>query len=174
MKVELIGKKIILKTIQKTDAEDLYENIKDKEISKYSGPYSSTSIRNAIKYIKKCSDNIQKKESYCLGIYLKENNKLIGNIGLIDLDWKNKKCEIGFWIGKNFWNKGYMTEAVLLITEYGFKTLNLHKISAVFHEQNIGSEKVLIKSGFKKEGILKDSIFLEGKYFNEIIYGKIK
>lgn len=172
-KIKLIGDKVIITEMSEKDAKEFFSNIKDPEISEYSGPYFATSIQKAEEYIKKCIVNIQKKEAYCLGVYNKKTGQLMGSIGLIKLDEENKNCEIGFWIGKNYWNMGFMTESVNLIIEYGFKKLGLHRISAFLQERNEGSKKVLEKCGFEREGLLKDTTYKNEKYFNELIYSKL-
>lgn len=172
-KISLIGNKIILEVMKKKDAKAFFENIKDPEISEYSGPYYATSFKKAKKYIKKCEKRIIMKENYCLGIYSKVNQEFLGSIGLINVDYKNKNAEIGSWIGKKFWGRGFMTEATKLIISYGFKELHLHRIYASVHEKNIGSKRVMEKCGFKEEGKTKESVFSNGKYFDEINYSKI-
>ena len=150
-KIKISGKKIILKIMEEEDASKFFKNIDNPKISQYSGPYSATSIEKAKEYIKKCSDEIKDKKSCCLGIYSKENKQLIGSIGLINFDKKRKQCETGFWIGVNYWGKGFMTEAVNLLTEYGFDKLGVSKIYAYSHNKNIASKKILQKCGFKKK-----------------------
>ncbi len=70
-----------------------------------------------------------KKDAYIFAIREKENLKLIGAIGL-HLDLANRKAEIGYWLGKSFWNKGYVSEALQRIVEFGFEELHLNKIYA--------------------------------------------
>lgn len=172
MAIKIIGKRIYLKEMSEKDAKDLHKCSKEPELNKFSGPYkASESIKKALEYIKNSRKNILEKKSYILGIYEKGTDELVGTIGFFNLDNKNKNGEIGFWIAKNYWNKGYMTEAIKIMTNYIFKKLKYHRVFAHFHELNKAVEKVLRKAGYKKEGELKEAIKSKGKYYNEIIYG---
>jgi [ribosomal protein S5]-alanine N-acetyltransferase len=172
MDIKLIGEKIILKPMNKIDAPRLHELSKDPDLNKYSGPYNAAiSIERSQDYIKKCKINIENKKAYCLGIYLKKTKELIGTIGFVDIDEKNSKGEIGFWMGRDYWNKGYMTEAVELMTDFCLKVLKFHRIYAFFHELNKGVEKILEKVGYKREGELKEALKTNERYYNDLIYG---
>ena len=90
------------------------------------------------------------------------------------MDDENKNGEIGFWVAKNYWNKGYMTEAIKIMINYIFKELKYHRVFAHFHELNKAVERILIKAGCEEEGELKEALKSEeDKYYNNIIYGII-
>lgn len=175
MKTELKGNKILLRKLKTSDAKDIYENVKDKEVVKWTinipHPYK---LKDAVKFIRHSNYKLKKKKGINLGIALKETNKIIGVISLNTIDWKNKKAEIGYWLGKTHWNKGIMTEAVKLVLKLSFNELKLHRIYARIFEENIGSRRVLEKNKFKQEAKLRDSLFKFGKYHNEILFGLLK
>jgi len=174
MDINLIGEKVILKPMGEKDAQRLHELTKHPDLNKYSGPYNAaTSVKKAQEYIKNCKINIVKRKSYCLGIYLKETGELVGNIGFVNIDEENSKGEIGFWIGREHWNKGYMTEATKLMTDFCLNNLGFNKVSAFFHELNNNVKKLLEKNGYQFEEKLKKSIKTNGKDYDEIIYVKI-
>lgn len=172
MKLKIDGKRIFIRKLKISDAKDLYENIKDKEVVKWTvnipRPYPKD---GAVKFIRKTHYKTKKKKGYTFGIILKEQNKLIGAVDLININWKNKNAELGYWLGKKYWNKGLMTEAVKLILKFAFEQLKLHKVYANLFEKNIGSKNVLEKSGFKLEGKFKEARFKHNKWQNELKYG---
>ena len=103
------------------------------------------------------------------------NGEYAGNISLMPCgDVYRKSAEIGYFIGEPFWNKGIMTEAVNLITEWGFNNLDIVRIYTGVFEFNIGSQKVLEKCGFVKEAVFKKSIFKNNTLYDEIRYAKIR
>lgn len=104
-------------------------------------------------------------------IVLKKENILIGSIGYKDIDRKHHRAEFGYWIGKPYWGKGYATEAVELLVDYGFNELGLHRIYATPFGSNIASQRVLEKAGLRKEGILKDHIYHIGEYHDLVFFG---
>lgn len=153
MKTKLSGQKIILRPLSGSDAEKMHEYSKEPKLNKYSGPYkASKSIEDAREYIKECNEKLKEGVSYHFGIYIKNNEEFVGVIGFFDLDKESKKGELGFWVAKDFWNKGYMSEAVDLITRFIFKELRYKKIYSIFHELNKSVERILQKVGYEKEG----------------------
>jgi [ribosomal protein S5]-alanine N-acetyltransferase len=172
MMEKIEGEKIILKILCEEDAEKLNEYSREPKLNEYSGPYkASKSIESAKEYISKCNEKMKKGESYHFGIYDKNDGEIVGVIGYFDLNEEGKSGEIGFWVAKDYWNKGYMSEAVKLFTKYIFEELKFHRVFAHFHELNKAVEKILQKSGYEKEGELKEALFTEGKYYDDIIYG---
>lgn len=98
-----------------------------------------------------------------------------GNVGLVvGTDVYRKSAELGYFIGEPYWNKGIMTQAVNLITEYGFRKLDVIRIFSGVFSFNIASQKVLEKCGFSREGISRNSIIKNGKIWDEIRYAKLK
>ena len=174
MKLEFEGEKIKIRKLKLSDAEDIFRNIKDKEVIEWlelniQHPYSKI---DAVKFIRKSWRKIKNKKCYDFGIILKQDNKITGGIslGVDNIDWKNKNAEISYWIGKKYWRKGLTSEAVKLILKFGFKQLKLHRIYGYASEDNIASQKVFKKSGFKLEGILKDKFYYDKKWHNGLIY----
>jgi len=170
---KIIGSRIYLTEINEDDAKKLHEYSKEPKLNEFSGPYkASESIEKALEYIQNSKKNILEKKSYILGIYEKGTDEFVGTIGFFDLDDENKNGEIGFWVAKNYWNKGYMTEAIKIMTNYIFKELKYHRVFAHFHELNKAVGRILSKAGYEKEGELKEALkSKEGKYYNDIIYG---
>lgn len=98
-------------------------------------------------------------------------DKAIGGIGLHpQSDIYARNAELGYWLAEPFWGKGIMSEAVQQITEYGFTTFDIDRIFARPFGSNIGSQRVLEKSGFILEAHLKNTLFKNGKYEDELIY----
>jgi len=100
------------------------------------------------------------------------NNKASGSIGLHpQTDVHSQNMELGYWLAEDYWNKGIITAAVIQLVAYGFKTFTINRIFARPFGTNISSQKVLEKAGFKLEGRFEKSIFKNGKYDDELIYG---
>lgn len=170
MKLTLKSKRIILRPPKLSDAPILEKYINDRLVSRYlrsvGYPYPKGGM---IKWIKRVQRRIKNKKGYNFIIVFDE--KPIGSVGLGEIDWQNKNAKLGYWLARKFWGQGIMTEAVKLILDFGFRKLKLHRIEADAFKENKKSQRVLEKSGFKIEGISRESIFKFGRYHNGLRYG---
>ncbi len=92
------------------------------------------------------------KTNYTFAIENKLNNSFLGLFGLKLSNNKYKRGEIWYKFHSDHWNKGFATEVLVAMIDFGFNTLNLHRIQAGCAVGNIGSIKVLEKAGMIKEG----------------------
>jgi RimJ/RimL family protein N-acetyltransferase len=128
-------------------------------------------VAKATKWIK----NSWTDDSCYFGIFLKENNKLIGNAELCHMKWwENQAGEICYMINKKFRRQGYATEASRVLINYCFKKLKFHKVYADTEPKNLGSQKTLKKLGFKLEGKIRERRKIKGKWTDELDYGLLK
>ena len=128
---------------------------------------------NALKWLQNCAQGIESGETIRFAIREKEVRKLIGTIGL-HLNKEHQKAELGYWLGKNFWRKGYLTEALKAVLEFGFKELNLNKIYATHFLFNPNSGKVMLKAGMKFEGLQKQEYLQHGEFLDVNRYSLLK
>jgi RimJ/RimL family protein N-acetyltransferase len=99
------------------------------------------------------------------------NERAVGSIGLhMQADILRKNYEIGYWLGEEHWGKGIAPEAVKQITEYGFANLDCMRIFARIFGNNLASQKVVQKAGFKLEGKFDKTIYKNGEFIDELIY----
>ena len=84
------------------------------------------------------------------------------------------KAQIGYWIARKLWNKGIMTNAVRIITEFGFKKLKSKRISANVFLPNKASVRVLEKNNYKLERILRKYHLKDGKLIDALVFAKTK
>jgi len=84
------------------------------------------------------------------------DGKVIGSIGLFDIDKESESCEIGYSLGSRWWGKGYATESVNAVLRYAFESIRLHRVQATYHPDNRASARVLDKVGMKYEGTIRD------------------
>ncbi|WP_025145764.1 GNAT family N-acetyltransferase [Pedobacter jeongneungensis] len=100
------------------------------------------------------------------------NGEVIGSIGVHQLnDIYSKSAEMGYWIAEEYWGKGIVPLAIKEMLQYGFATFDIDRIFARTTHTNLASQRVLKKSGFIFEAELKATIFKNGEYFDELIFG---
>ncbi len=103
------------------------------------------------------------------------DDKLIGMVVLGGVQWTNQTAALGINIGDpDYWSRGYGTDAMRLIVGYGFRELNLHRITSSTISYNIRSIKVHEKVGFQREGVQRQSIQREGQRYDVIHFGILR
>jgi RimJ/RimL family protein N-acetyltransferase len=99
------------------------------------------------------------------------DGKAVGGIGIHPLsDIESKNAEMGYWLAEPYWGKGYITEAVKQMIEYGFKNFDINRIFARPFGTNTASQKVLKKTGFLLEAKFEKTFFKNGEYLDECVY----
>lgn len=167
------GELIYLRPLQKTDVTKQYVKwLNSKKINQFlESRFKKHNKKSIENYIKKMNKN---PDILFLAIIRKDDNRHIGNIKLGPIDWNHKFGEIGIMIGdENSLGKGYGTDAIKLISDFGFDHLKLHKIGAGIYENNVGSIKAFLKAGFFIDGIRYKQYIHKGVYVNHILVGKI-
>jgi RimJ/RimL family protein N-acetyltransferase len=152
---KLVGKKCYLSPIDINDAGKFTEWLNDIELTVNLTLYNSIiNIENEKVFL----ENLSKEHNY--SIIDLETNELIGNCGFSEVDNLNQTGEVGIFIGnKNFWGKGYGTEALTLLLDYGFKALNLHNILLKVFDYNKRGIRSYEKVGFKFIGIRRNALY---------------
>ncbi len=162
---------IILRKLKDNDASSLAQLANNKKVwdnvrDILPHPYT---LDDAVSFI-----NLTKQENPPVSFAIEYDGAFCGMIGLgPQQDVYKKTAEIGYWLGEPFWNKGIVTRAVKLITEYGFNELGFIRIHTGVFEYNIASMNVLEKNGYIKDGIFKKSIFKNEKIWDEHRYFKL-
>jgi RimJ/RimL family protein N-acetyltransferase len=151
---KLIGKKCYLSPMDSNDTEKFTEWLNDMEVlinlQLYSGIISMENEKHFL-------ENLSKEHNY--SIIDMETDKLIGNCGFLEIDHINQTTETGIFIGdKNYWDKGYGTEALSLLIDYGFKALNFHNIMLRVYEFNKRAIKSYQKIGFRQVGKRREAL----------------
>lgn len=154
-KLRLVTERLVLRSFQLADAQRVQSLANDKRIynttARVPFPYETEMAEQWIKSHDKLFDN---RCSVNFAIVTKPEQLLIGTVGL-EIDSNNKKAELGYWVGVDYWNQGYCTEAALECVKYGFQELGLIRIEGICMTKNIASEKVLKNIGMKREGVLR-------------------
>jgi RimJ/RimL family protein N-acetyltransferase len=169
--LRLIGERIILRPLKISDAKDIYTNIQDRKIAENTlripWPYR---LKDAINFIKNSQKSLKKRKGFIFGIELKEKKEVVGVISLENVDFEHRHAEVGYWLGKKYRGKGIMTEAGKLVLNFAFEKLKLHRVDAGVFSDNLISQKVLKKLGFKKEGVRRHWRLKFGRWKDDVMY----
>lgn len=172
--IHINGERVVIRELNKNDAWSLFRNAKNKEVARYITIPHPYKIQDAISFIKKSRQKPRKGLSYELGIELRLINQIIGIISLMEIDYKNRNAEIGYWIGKEFWGQGLVREGIELMLQFGFNNLKLKRIWAKVVHPNKKSITPLKKIGFKYEGRLRKNTFRNGGWMDDLRFALLK
>ena len=158
--------RVIIKPIIVNDVTDEYVSyLNDSKVNQYLECRHVAQTRKSVgEYV---LANIFSPNNRMFTIWVDSNR--IGNIRLGSIDFNNKFADIGLVIWPDYWGKGYGSEAISLVKDYAFTTLNLHKVWAGCYTQNTGSIKAFQKAGFEIEYEIKNQYQLDGVYTDDIV-----
>jgi [ribosomal protein S5]-alanine N-acetyltransferase len=107
-------------------------------------------------------------------IRLSPSGELIGSAGLRDIDPEHLQAELGFWIGVQWWGRGYAREAAAAVIAFGFEQLGLNRICAHHMSRNPAAGRVLQAAGMQREGFLRQRVRKWGAYEDVVLYAVLR
>lgn len=165
--------RLILRRMELSDTQKVFDHwLSDERVSDNRVNSEHKSVSETIARIEKIVNDYVNKEFCWWAIERTSDGELIGEIDLYDFDNTTGNCEVSYSIGYEWWNKGYGTEALRAVVEFGFRHMNIHKISAAHNIDNPASGKVIVKAGMIKEGIIRHMIRnSKNQYKDCAVYG---
>lgn len=166
--------KFVLRPFRQSDARSLAAHIHDREIARNTAniPYPYT-LKDARRWLEKTIKDMQERRPKNVNFAILVDRGVVGGIGLHNIKHAHK-AEIGYWLARPYWGQGIMTQAVRLVMRYGFHRFKLKRIFAFTFPWNKGSQRVLLKAGFRREGLLKKNVKKGNKIFDSLIYAKVR
>ncbi|WP_156314025.1 GNAT family N-acetyltransferase [Lysinibacillus sp. ZYM-1] len=160
--------RLLLRPVTTQDIEAMFVYASRDSVARYVTWQAHTSIEDTKAFVTLILSGYQQGNHLLWGI--EYCGTLIGTIDFVTINDTHKFAEIGYVLSEDYWNKGITTEATKKLIDFGFKELNLVRIQARCFEENIGSQKVMEKSGMQFEGLLRKSMFVKEQYQNVKIY----
>lgn len=169
--VFLKGRKTLLRPLDKErDLEACQRWINDPDVNQYLKIFRPITPTGEAKWF----DQLEEREDIVLAIETLDT-KFIGTMGLHKINWKDRVATTGSLIGeKDYWGKGYGTDAKMALLNYAFNTLNLRKICSSVLEFNERSLNYNLRCGYQIEGRRRRQVFKNGRYWDEILLGLFK
>ncbi len=162
-RVELVGEKVRLRPAVVADAGPAYQLVTDDRILRWllwDGPDAEADM---LRVFGRWEEQLRFGEGYQFAIERLDESGIIGCIGprLVE---HPQQADIGYWLGVPFWNQGYMTEAVSLVSHFSFEYLGVERVYATVMVDNEGSRRALEKNGFLLDGRLRGHALKRGEW----------
>jgi RimJ/RimL family protein N-acetyltransferase len=171
----LIGsKRIYMRVLSKEDVTDRYVNgLNDPEVNKFLvNVRLNKQTKKKVKEFVAC--NLRSSHDILLGVFLKDEDILIGTVRVGDISYFHRLCTIGVcFFDRKYWGKGYASEAIKEASVYLFKKLKLHYIEAGVYEDNQASMKLFERAGFKAQARYEDKYRYEHDFKPVAIWGLV-
>lgn len=166
--------RLILRPFKLSDADTVEKLAGDKQIASTTlnipHPYPKGGAKE---WITTHESKYNKGKRVVYAITLKKSGKLVGCISLaINVD--HNQAELGYWVGVQYWNKGYCSEAGMALLEYGFETMKLNRIHACYLSRNPASGRVMDKLGMRHEGTRRQHVRKWGVYEDLELKGMLR
>jgi RimJ/RimL family protein N-acetyltransferase len=162
---KLIGEKVYLSPVSTDDFELFMQWVNDMEITQYVSMsqriFSELLEKDAIEKMAKSENNFT--------IVDLETDNAIGSCGYVSITEINRKATIGIWLGdKNYWSRGYGSDAMRLLLDFGFSVKNYNQMNLKVYSFNERAIRCYEKVGFKRQGVMRDDIIRGDKKFDSI------
>ena len=166
----MTNKKITIRPQLIKDAPDFFRIITNPAFKYF--PANVKSIAEEKDFLRQSRKSWKEKTGFNFSILMKD--KIIGGIGIIPNRTLRHQAEVGYFIDQDYWGKGITVQAVKLIEDYIKRHLpHIIRIEIIMVTENKGSERVAIKSGYLKEGLMKKYLNISGEYYDSYLYAKI-
>jgi len=166
--------RLVLRKMRLDDAADLFDYASDPEVSTYTtwGPHES--VQDSREFLMRILSLYESGQLGDWGIIHKADAKFIGTCGFAIWEPYHSRAEIGYAMSRKYWGKGLMTEAARELINFGFRKMQLNRVEARCMIDNIGSARVMEKSGMTYEGILREHMYAKGRYDDLKIYSILR
>ncbi len=166
--------RLILRPVRMSDAQDLYEYSRDPQVAQHVLWEAHRSIHQTRAYIRYLLRQYRNAAPGTFAIALRDGGKVIGTIGFMWVQHENRSAEVGYSLSRAYWNRGYMSEALRAVLDFGFTKLNLNRIEAQHECDNPASGHVMKNAGMRHEGTLRERIYNKGRYADVELYAIVR
>lgn len=169
----LQGPRLSFRGFISSDISAVHEYASDPEVTRWS-TWGPNTLKQTTDFIEDAAqEHLQTDRStYSLAVEL--DGKVIGSVAIWVTDSHNRNGALGYTFHRDYWGKGYAPESVSQLLKFGFNALQLDRISATCHPGNLGSIRVLEKSGFILEGRLRSHRLVKGARRDSLLFSILR
>ncbi len=169
---EMDTKHLLLRQIKFSDAPAMFTYMSDPAVCEHLSWYPHMHQDDTLRYIAMAT-HVSEDGPYEWALEHKKDGIVIGNAGFHSLNEKNRTIKFSFLISKDYWNKGFMTEASHAMIKYVF-ACGINRIEAECLTANNASQILLGKLGFLREGIFRQKYFFKQRFHDTMLFALVK
>ena len=166
--------RLLLRKLTQGDLDDFYAWASDPEVARYVTWGAHKSSDETHEFIDRILNRYKHANLAPWAIVHRKDNRMVGLDGFCKWDIRHSRAELAYVLSKDYWNKGYMSEASRAIINFGFQHMNLNRNDARCRIPNTGSARVMEKCGMTFEGILREVAFIKGNFQDLKLYAIVK
>ncbi|WP_285767060.1 GNAT family protein [Peribacillus sp. SI8-4] len=166
--------RLILREATKADAGDMFEYLSDIDVVKPMGLEPCQTVHEVLDEIEWYQSIRKEGTGIRWGITMKDNGKVIGSCGFLNMVPKHFRAEVGYELNQAHWGIGIAGEALKAVVMYGYRHFQLERIEALIEPGNFPSQKMVEKQGFRKEGLLRHYEYTCGKFDDLLMYSLLR
>ena len=160
-----------LRPLAPADAPFLFALKSDPVVQRYGSHAPWTEMQLAVDYIERDRRDIAEGRHVQFAIVRREDGAAIGTCTLYQLDAQCRRADVGYALLPSAWGRGFANEAVSVLLDWGFDSLDLNRVEADIDPRNTPSARVLERLGFTREGHLRERWIVAGEKCDSLMYG---
>ena len=167
----LTGQRLRLRGPRADDVDDVFALFSDPAVMRYWSSVPMRSRMQAEGKVGEIAEAFERREMLGWLVADRRQDRAIGSCTLFRFDPRHRRAEVGYALRSDHWGRGLAAEAVALALDWGFRTLALHRIEADIDPRNEASRRLLLRLGFRSEGVLRERFFVGEQASDSEMFG---
>ena len=172
MSATIRGVLVAIRPLTPGDAQSLDEVLRDRTATKYLPP--RVQHETGSQFVRRVLREQRSGDGFSFAIVVRGSHDVVGQVRIMDWSRAERWAEVGVWLKRKDWGKGYGTEAVRLACHFGFRLMHLHRVLAKVVAGNDPSATMLRKLGFRHEGTLRGDARVGRAWTDVWVYGLLR
>lgn len=168
--------RLVLRRPHADDAEPIFRIMSNPVVTRYFGSEPMHEPAQAVRRIEQFHADFSDREGIRWAIVRRADDQFLGTCGFWRVVKAHYRAEIGYELDPEWWGRGIMTEAVAAVLNFGFDTMRLHSVEAQIAPENVGSQRVLEKVGFRQEAYFRENYYdpNEGRFTDTAVFSLLQ
>lgn len=170
----LHSENLVLRELSDNDAGEIFSMASDAEVTRYVEWDTHAALGDTYRAFLQFRSEYSQRAGIVWAIQIRRTGQLAGLIGIKELDYRNNRANVGYWLGSHHWGRGYATEALEKVISFTLHALGFERIEAKCVAENPASGRVMQKAGMTFEGVCRHGDFVKGRFWDLRIYSVLQ